>query len=236
MPRRRRIDTAGLPFHVLNRAVARVRLFSTDGDYRAFEKVLAETARRIPMEIFVYCLMPNHWHLIVRPAHAGDLSEFMRLLTVTHVQRWHAAHRTAGTGALYQGRFRSFPIENDNYLLTACRYVERNPLRAGLVRHAEEWPWSSLSSRLAGDSDRLLAPWPFEHSRDWLAYLNAALTPTEEAALRESMARGAPFGTPEWQARTASQLGLEFTLRHRGRPRKAGAEGKDSRPLFQSGS
>ncbi|HUG92188.1 MAG TPA: hypothetical protein VML55_15210, partial [Planctomycetaceae bacterium] len=85
--------------------------------------------------------MPNHWHLVVWPAGDGDLSEYMRWLTVTHTQRWHAAHHTSGTGALYQGRFKS------EHFLTVCRYVERNALRANLAGSAEAWRWGSLWQR-----------------------------------------------------------------------------------------
>jgi putative transposase len=81
--------------------------------------------------------MPNHWHLVLWPRKKGELSEFMRWLTVTHTQRWHASHRTSGTGPLYQGRFKSFPIEDDDHLLAVVRYVERNALRAKLVARAE---------------------------------------------------------------------------------------------------
>jgi hypothetical protein len=88
------------------------------------------------MRLLAYCLMPNHFHLLVWPRADGDLSQFLRWLTVTHTQRWHAHHRTAGTGHLYQGRFKSFPVQSDEHFLTVCRYVERNALRANLVGRA----------------------------------------------------------------------------------------------------
>lgn len=157
MPRRRRVATGGYVFHVLNRATARERIFETDGDYVAFERVMVETLERVPVRLLSYCLMPNHWHLVLWPKRGADndLSEFMRLLTVTHTQRWHSAHGTAGTGPLYQGRFKSFPIQGDEHFLTVCRYVERNALRANIVDLAEMWQWSSLWHRTQGDPKRL---------------------------------------------------------------------------------
>ena len=137
MPRRLRFASAGFVYHVLNRAVARAPLFDKSGDYAAFEKVLRQAKSWLPMRLLAYCAMPNHWHLIVWPQKDGDLSEFLRWVTVTHTQRWHAHRHTAGTGPLYQGRFKSFPVQGDDHVLSVCRYVERNPLRANLVTRAE---------------------------------------------------------------------------------------------------
>ena len=128
MPRRLRFASGGYVYHVLNRAVGRNRIFAKTRDYEAFEEVLTEAKRRMPMRILAWSVMPTHWHLVLWPRGDGDLSEFMRWLTVTHTQRWHAAHNTAGTGPLYQGRFKSFPIEEDEHLLAVLRYVERNAL------------------------------------------------------------------------------------------------------------
>ena len=139
MPRRSRCNSGGYVYHALNRAVRRATLFRKDGDYAAFEQVLREAKDWQPMRLLGYCLMPNHWHLVLWPEHDGDLSEFLRWLTVTHTQRYHAHYHTAGTGPLYQGRFKSFPVQEDEHLRTLLRYVERNALRAGLVRRAEDW-------------------------------------------------------------------------------------------------
>ena len=133
MPRRPRLCPAGMCFHVLNRAVARLPLFEKDADYVAFERVLEETLEREPLPILAYCLMPNHWHFVVRPRTDEQLSAFFRWPTLTHTMRWHAHYKTQGTGHLYQGRFKAFPIAEDEHLLTVLRYVERNPLRANPV-------------------------------------------------------------------------------------------------------
>jgi putative transposase len=237
MPRRLRNATGGIAYHVLNRAVGRGRLFDDDDDYLAFERVIARTHALLPMRILAYCLMPNHWHVVLWPRTDGQLSEFMRLLTVTHTQRWHAHHHSAGTGPLYQGRFKSFPIQQDDHLLTVCRYVERNPLRANLVRSITRWPHSSLAKRAATSSSASSSSswllqvndWPVEPPRNWIGWVNRAQTPSEVEALRRSIKRGQPFGDARWQERIAKRLSLESTLRPRGRPRVR--PNKDSRPL-----
>jgi putative transposase len=222
MPRPRRAAEGGLIYHALNRANARATLFDTDEDYAAFERVLAQAVARHDMRLLAYCVMPNHFHLLLWPRADGDLSQFMRWLTVTHTQRWHAHHRTSGTGHLYQGRFKSFPVQSDEHFLTVCRYVERNALRANLVARAQDWRWCSLWARGAkADPDRpALTPWPIDRPRDWTVRVNRPFGPREEAAVLRSIRRGQPFGSGSWQAEVAARLGVESAFRPRGRPRK----------------
>jgi putative transposase len=174
MPRRLRCNTGGYVYHALNRAVGRATLFRKDGDYAAFESALREAKSWQPLRLLAYCLMPNHWHLLLWPEHDGDLSEFLRWLTVTHTQRYHAHYHTAGTGPLYQGRFKSFPVQEDGHLLTLQRYVERNPLRAGLARRAEGWRWSSLWQRSQGRGAAWLDEGPVPLPADWPGHVNGA--------------------------------------------------------------
>ncbi len=126
-------------FHVLNRGVARMQLFEKAGDYEAFERVMKETLQASAMRILAYCLMPSHWHLLLWPEDDGDLAAFMQRLTITHVRRWQEYRRFVGLGHVYQGRYKSFPVEEDEHFLAVARYVERNALRANLVLRAEEW-------------------------------------------------------------------------------------------------
>jgi putative transposase len=229
MPRRARSIQGGLVYHVLNRANGRLALFRKPADYTAFERVLEQAAAREPLRILAYCVMPNHWHFVVWPKRGADgvISEFFRWLTVTHVQRWHAHHRSAGSGHLYQGRFKSFPVETDEHLYTVLRYVERNPVRATLVDRAEQWRWSS-SWRLAHGSAKergLLHAWPIERPPDWRERVNRPETPAELEALRRSVQRGQPFGSPSWCTRISKRLGLESTFRLPGRPRSPVAMG-----------
>jgi putative transposase len=225
MPRRLRMASGGYVYHVLNRAVGRTTLFRKAGDYAAFETVLRQAKDWQPMRLLAYCVMPNHWHLVLWPHRDGDLSEFLRWLTVTHTQRWHALHHTAGTGPLYQGRFKSFPIQADGHLLAVCRYVERNPLRAGLVKEVETWRWSSLWQRTQPSVASWLDAWPVPCPRNWLDQVRRPQTPAEVEALARSLQRGAPYGEASWQERMVKELGLEATLRPRGRPRQAKPRG-----------
>jgi putative transposase len=232
MPRRPRVSTGGFAYHVLNRAAGRGRLFDDEPDYLGMERVIERTHEHLPMRIVSYCLMPTHWHFVLWPKEDGQLSEFMRLLTVTHTQRWHAHHHTAGTGPLYQGRFKSFPIQQDDHFLTVCRYVERNALRANLVESARRWPWSSLAKRAARKPPTWLLPmrqWPVDVPAEWTRWVNRAETAAELKSLRECVKRGRPYGDEQWEERTAEQLELESTLRPRGRQRVRAI--KDSRPL-----
>jgi len=224
MPRRARSIKGGLVYHILNRANARMTIFEKEADYAAFERVLEEAYAREPLRILGYCVMPNHWHMVVWPKRGADrqVSEFCRWLTVTHTQRWHAHHHTSGTGHLYQGRFKSFPVESDDHLYTVLRYVERNSVRANLVDKAEAWRWSSAGRYYCGDEKArsLLADWPAPRPRDWRSIVNSTQTQGELAALRRSVQRGRPYGSDAWCKRTIARLGLEWTVRPRGRPRK----------------
>lgn len=231
MPRRPRGTTGGYLFHVLNRAVGRATIFEKASDYAAFEHVLQESRDWVPtMRLLDFCVLPNHWHLVVWPRQDGDLSEYLRWLTVTHTSRWHVVHDTTGTGPLYQGRFKSFPIQEDDHFFTVCRYVQRNALRANLVPRAEQWRWSSLWHRIQSSTAVTLDPWPVPPGSDWSHYVNQPETAAELDALRRSVGCGRPFGDTVWQQHTAQQLGLESSLRQPGRPRKLAPILADTRP------
>ena len=219
-------------FHVLNRGVGRTRLFTKPGDYEAFEQIIDKTLESCPMRICAYCVMPNHWHLVVRPGGDGDLGRFMQRLTVTHARRWREHRHSVGLGHLYQGTYKSFPVQDDGHFLTVCRYVERNAARAGLVEpgQAQAWKWCSLWQRmqkmLPGDPMQwpVLAAWPVDAPRNWLSRVNQAASAAELDALRTSLRRGRPLGSEAWVGATAKRLGLTSTLRPRGRPKKAESE------------
>ncbi|OHB66045.1 MAG: hypothetical protein A2V70_19300 [Planctomycetes bacterium RBG_13_63_9] len=221
MPQPRRYFPGGMVFHVLNRGVGRRTLFAKDADFWAFERVMEESLRTRRMRVCAYCLMSNHWHLVVWPERDGDLPAFMQHLTNTHVKRWKQYRHEVGYGHLYQGRYKCFPVETEDYFYRVVRYVERNPLRANLVERAQSWRWSSL--RRADRDDPtfpILSPWPLPRPDDWLEIVNQPQSQAELEALRRCVSRGRPFGNPNWVADTARRLGLEPTLRHRGRPKK----------------
>jgi len=225
MPRYDRHAPGGLVYHVLNRAVGRMMLFRHDEDYAAFMRALVDVQAEVPVRVCGLCLMPNHWHLVLWPEKEGELATFMQRLTITHVRRWVEHRRRRGYGSVYQGRFKSFPMQDDDHFYTVMRYVERNPLRAGMVKAAERWRWSSLGQRetaVATDDDRPrvpLAKWPLSRPRDWIGWVNAPQTVAEEEAIRRATTRGRPLGDALWVSRTEARLGLP-PLRPQGRPRK----------------
>ena len=209
-------------YHVLNRGVGKQKLFFKDDDYLAFEQVIEETLEKRAMRILSYCLMPNHWHFVLWPENDGDLGSFMQRLTVTHVTRWQKHYNMVGYGHVYQSRYKSFPVETEDYFYHVMRYVERNAMRAKLVAKAELWQYGSLWIKQFGTAKHkaMLSKWPMPRPRNWLAYVNEAASEQELEALRRSCVRGAPYGNDEWVQQTAKRLGLESTLRRPGRPRK----------------
>jgi len=218
MPRTARASVGGICYHVINRGNGRARVFQRDRDFQAFIDLFQPACERLPMRLLAWCLIPNHFHLVLWPKGDNDLSRWMQWLLTAHVRRYHKAHRTSGH--VWQGRFKVFPIQQDAHLLTVLRYVERNPLRAGLVRQAENWPWSSLPAWLGSRRPAWLHEGPVDRPRDWQGVVNRPQTAKELESLRRSVNRGTPFGTALWTQRTARRLGLEASLNPRGRPRK----------------
>jgi len=219
MPRPPRADEAGGLYHALNRGNLRATIFHNDGDYLAFEKILAEGLDRYRVELYSYQLMPNHYHLVLRPLVDGEMSRFMKWVGGTHTMRYHAHHHTGGLGHVYQQRYKSFPIQADDHFLVVCRYVERNALRAGLVTAAEDWQWGSLWRWLKKPEPKLLSKWPLTRLPNWVQRVNEPLTDNELEAVRRCAHRGQPLGRARWVASLARRLNLESTLRPRGRPK-----------------
>ena len=216
MARRRRVFPPGVVFHVVNRAAKRAQLFKTSSDYASFEQVLASALERDEVALFAYCLMPNHWHLLLSPTRAGSLSRFMHWLTTTHARRWQIDRDADGQGAVYQGRFKAVAVCNDHRFLWVCRYVERNALRAALVDRAEDWSWSSLSE--STEPRIRLNQWPVARPPDWNAFVNTPQTEAELEAVRNAVRTSEPLGSAEWKE---CVLGRRPS-RHAGRPRRSG--------------
>jgi len=221
MGRAPRIDVRNEIYHVLNRANAGVEIFRKEKDYEAFESVIQEAKEKNPIKIFSYCLMPNHWHFILSPEADGGLNKFMQRLALTHTQRWHAHYHNVGSGHLYQGRYKAFIVQKDNYFLQAASYVERNALRAGLVKRAQDWRWSSLWRREFGDlkQKKILDPWPIAIPGNLLEYINRSDSKNSLELIRESIKKSRPFGDLEWLSETIKKFGLEIVTRNPGRPK-----------------
>jgi putative transposase len=221
MGRPKRITLGGYVYHVLNRANGRLRIFRKDGDFLAFEQVLAEGIELFGMRVCGYCLLSNHWHLLLWPVEDGDLPAFMRWITLTHVQRFHASHGTVGIGHLYQGRYKSFPVQDDNYYLTVMRYIEANPLRAELVKNAADWPWSSFAVRDGRESLFKLSQGPTKLPSNWPKHVHRDIDRRRLETIKNSITRSSPLGDKDWTQTTAIKMNLESTLRQRGRPKKS---------------
>ncbi|MBI3251346.1 MAG: transposase [Candidatus Andersenbacteria bacterium] len=220
MGRSPRTDVGDIVYHVLNRANNRTAIFGKPNDYQAFQDVLKQAKEKYPMRILAFCLMPNHWHLVLHPAADGQLAPFMRWVTLTHTQRWHAHYKNVGYGHLYQGRYKSFPVQTDEHFLQLVRYVERNAKRANLSKEAEDWQWSSLYIRQFGDDEqrKILSPWPVDTDDNYIEWVNTAQPKEEVDTIRYHIQRGRPYGEASWTQKTAEQLGLQSTFRNRGRP------------------
>src|SRR5579859_361472 len=185
MPRTARSAVGGVVYHVLNRGNGRMGVFRKPGDYAAFLGLLQEGKGKASVELFGFCLMPNHWHLVLRPKRDGDLAAYLSWVTNTHVKRYRA-HYKRTSGHLYQGRYKSFPVRDDEYFLTLMRYVEANPVRGKLVGRAEDWGWSSLGcdGKLRAE---LLDDWPVARPRRWAAMVNEPLVEGERLRVKQSM-------------------------------------------------
>ncbi|OGD66832.1 hypothetical protein A2442_02240 [Candidatus Campbellbacteria bacterium RIFOXYC2_FULL_35_25] len=222
MPRVNRVDVANQIYHVLNRANARMQIFDSNKDYQLFESVLEEAKEKFDMRILAYSIMPNHWHLVLYLKNDGDLQIFMRWVSMTHTQRWHAEKKTAGQGHIYQGRYKSFICQNDSHFLTLVRYVERNSKKANLVKKAENWKWGSVWRRENGTEKqkKLLSEWIIEEPKNYLKYLNEPQNENEEKAIQNSILRGSPYGEDGWRNKVIKKFKLESTVKTRGRPKK----------------
>jgi putative transposase len=158
--------------HVYNRGNRKAVIFHKRDDYRAFFSILEEAQERFRMRMLSFCVMRNHWHLVLWPDERVSISTYMHWVTTTHVQRYHAHYGLRGTGHLYQDRFQNPICRDHRGVLAVMRYVEANPLTAHLVQRAEDWEWSSLRLRLDGDEGNLLAPGPVPLPPNWRTIVN----------------------------------------------------------------
>jgi len=218
MPRIHRYLADGYFYHVINRGNGKQKIFHKDQDFAVFIQIMKEAKKHFSIDIFAYCLIPNHFHMVLMPNQPDHLSMWMHWLMSTHANRYRQHYKT--TGHLWQGRFKSFIIQNDEHLITVLRYVEANPLRAGLVFSAKDWLWSSLRERIDERTETIISDLPFELSSDWIKFVDEPLTKKELERIRQSVIRQSPFGTLEWQNEISKELKIECTLRPRGRPRK----------------
>jgi putative transposase len=219
MARTARNAPGGFVYHVLNRCVGRSKLFHSRKDHLAFQTCLIETLQVVPIRLLTYTVMSNHWHLLLEPEEDGQLARFMMRLTNRHVRRWLTAHKQVGTGHLYQGRFKSFPCQSDDHLLTVARYIDRNPRRANAAERAELWPWGALGQHQLPPEFRVpLAEFPIDRPADWLKFVHEPQTLAEEEAIRRCIRQSHPFGSEQWIRGNQKRLAWS-PPKPRGRPR-----------------
>jgi putative transposase len=218
MPRTARAIVGGLCYHVINRGNARATVFHEPRDYEAFLMFMRLASERVPMRTLAYCLMPNHFHLVLWSYSDGDISRWMHWLLTSHTKRHHRLRKSSGR--IWQGRFKAFPIQQDRHLLAVLRYVERNPLRANLVQNAADWPWSSLSRDSIGSTDIRISQCPVAKPKNWPEFVDQPQNQQELETLRRCGLKNTPFGSADWTRTTAEQLGLTSSLRPPGRPKR----------------
>lgn len=222
MPRMNRVAVGGVVYHVINRSNGRAEMFSNDDEYKHFERLLKEGKELTNMRILSYCIMPNHWHLVLYPINDTDMGEFMRWVTTTHVRQRRVMTKSIGCGHLYQGTYKSFPIQTDIYVQQLILYVEQNPLRAKLVKRAENWKWSSLWRREFGNKEekKLLSSLPTKLPINCLESVNTILKSDKLEIIRKSVNKGTPFGSDNWIDKMVDRYKMGSTVRGVGRPKK----------------
>ena len=183
-------DTApGRIHHAYNRGNRQQVIFHKPGDYKAFIRVLVEAKERFDTKLLAFCVMNNHWHLVVQAGECDSISAYLHWVTSTHVHRYQAHYEIVGSGHVYQARFKNRPCKSERHLFSLIRYVEANPVEAGLVHGAETWRYSSLSLRVHGDPNGLLTPCPIALPSNWVEYINQTAERPLKTDLRESPGR-----------------------------------------------
>ena len=224
MARLARVVAPGVPHHVTQRGNRRQDTFFEDGDYRLYLDLMAEWCARYGVDVWAYCLMTNHVHLIAVPETEAALG-----LAVGEAHRRYARHvnlRQGWRGHLWQGRFASFPMA-ERHLLAAARYVELNPVRAGMVSRPEDYPWSSAGAHLAGANDKLVTVAPLlALAADWAALLDGGLSAADYEALHRHQRTGRPLGDRAFVERLEQALGRPLRKRKPG-PKPARHRARD---------
>ena len=222
MARLARVVAPGHPHHVTQRGNRRQQTFFSDDDYRSYLELMSTWCARLNVDVWAYCLMPNHVHMIMVPENEHGLG---RAIGEAHRRYTRLVNlRQDWRGHLWQGRFSSFPMD-PGHLLASARYIELNPVRAGLVRRPEDWPWSSAAAHLAGKGDRLCAVSPLmEEVEDWRAFLDGGLADEAADAIRRHERTGRPLGEERFVESLEKTLGLRLKKRRPGR--KPGSKSK----------
>ena len=218
MPRMSRQLAGGQVYHVINRGNDKQVVFRKRLDYEAFLDLMVMAKERCPLGLFAYCLMPNHFHFVASPDDDVSLSSWMQWLMTTHVRRYNRHYERSGH--VWQGRFKSFPVQDDDHLLILMKYVEGNPVRSGLVSTARDWEWSSHGENTRALSRHLTDEVPRVLPENWTQYVDMPWKTSNLDCVRKCVNRQAPFGSDVWREKVSREFNLESTIRPRGRPKK----------------
>jgi len=238
MPRLGRIFLPDQPLHIIQRGNDRQRIFFAEDDYALYRDWLGEAAREYGLAIHAYVFMTNHVHLLATPARAESASRTLQSLGRRYVRHVNAAERRTGT--LWEGRYRAAAIEGEAHFISCMRYIELNPVRAGMVAHPRAYRWSSFAANAQGTADpllrehalyRALGATPAERRREYRALFRAALDPEFVGALRRATNGGWPLGSERFKRRLAQALGRRVTPREAGRPPKPRGDSRQMKLL-----
>ena len=220
MPRLARIVFAGVPHHITQRGNRREDVFFVEEDYHTYLDWLSHYSQQHQLEILAYCLMTNHIHLVAVPAHESSLQQVLKPLHMRYAQRINRIRKWRGH--FWQGRYYSSPMD-ERYMWSAIRYVERNPVRARMVREAEDYPWSSAANHCGLADDRVLSKnlrWNklTEQVDDWSAWLTEGDDLSELTMIRRNIEKGLPCGSDRFIKNLEKKIGRSLQYRPQGRP------------------
>lgn len=227
MPRRARLALPETPLHIIHRGNNRQPCFFSDEDYRFYLNWLAECAEKTGCHVHAYVLMTNHVHLLLTPPHPEQAGALMKALSQRYVQYVNRTYRRSGT--LWEGRFRSCPVQEETYLLTCQRYIELNPVRAGMVSRPQDYPWSSYRCNAQGEGNTLikphvlyeaLGPDNIARQETYRGLFDAALEPGMVSRIRQATNGNFVLGDDRFATHLSATLGLRATPGKAGRPRK----------------
>ncbi|MFZ3082218.1 REP-associated tyrosine transposase [Rhodoferax ferrireducens] len=225
MARLPRLTLPGYPHHIIQRGNNRQAIFATKADYQTMLDLLAENARKYDVAVHAYVLMSNHFHLLATPHTADGLPQMMQAVGRRYVRYFNDSQKRSGT--LWEGRYKSTLIQTERYLLACMVYIDLNPVRAGLVRHAADYPWSSYGHYTGLRSDKLITPhplvWelgntPFAREAAYAELVQGDLNPAQHAALTDSVLRGWALGEPDFVAELQKRTQRRLAKISAGRP------------------
>lgn len=220
MPRIARIVAEGFPHHITQRGTNRSEIFLDEKDRTFFLSILNQHAEKTGARVWAYCLMSNHFHLLLEPVDVEGLGKFLHGATFRYAQYFNGKY--GRTGRLWENRYFSCPVDRDTYLWTAVRYIEKNPVRAKIVRRAEDWKWSSARAHVTGTADQAVNLFAWLPKYEWTNYAAFLKEDENNAHIRKATSTGRPFGNFDFLQMLESRLGRLFRPQKRGRPKKIG--------------